>query len=109
MSEHLQPRVETSRRAARHLPIAAINSDEHKVVPPSASDAARFVPVSYTRKLAPVERLPTGSRPRPRARGPFVSTTDVSIAATCSAACPFKGSGCFAEAGFTRFMARKLD
>ena len=51
-----------------------------------------------------------GRNLRPKARrSPFVSTTDVSIAATCRDACPFKGGGCFAEAGFTRFMARRLD
>lgn len=68
--------------------------------PPSAAEAPRFVPVSYNRKLVPVERLPIGSRPRPRARGPFVSGT---------AARPFRGRGRFAEAGFTRFTAQKLD
>jgi hypothetical protein len=96
----------TAPHAATHLPVLR-SSAEHP--PPSAAGTARFVPASYNRKLAPVERLPTGSRLRPKPRAPFVSTTDVSIAATCSNACPFKGGGCFAEAGFTRFMARKLD
>jgi hypothetical protein len=109
MTGHVQPLATMSRRASRRLPIIATNSTEHNVVPPSAAGAARFVPISFNRKLAPVERLPTGSRLRPRARGPFVSTTDASIEATCTATCPFKGSGCFAEAGFTRFTARKLD
>lgn len=107
---HMPGATATVPHAATSVHLAVLHSSaEHPSPLPSAAGAARFVPVSYNRKLAPVERLPTGSRPRPRARGPFVSTTDVSIAATCSAACPFKGSGCFAEAGFTRFTARKLD
>jgi hypothetical protein len=109
MTGHVQPLATTSRQALRHLPGIASNSAGRNLVPPSALGAARFVPVSFNRKLAPVERLPTGSRLRPRARAPFVSTTDTSIAATCSEACPFKGSGCFAEPGFTRFKAREFD
>lgn len=109
MTGHIQPLATMSRRASRCLPIIATNSTEHNLVPLSAAGAARFVPVSHNRKLAPIERIPTGTRPRPRTRGPFVSTTDVSIAATCNDACSFKGGGCFAEAGFTRFTARKLD
>jgi hypothetical protein len=92
--------------ASTHLPILC-SSVEH--LPLRARGAARFVPRSHNRKLAPVERLLTGGRLRPKARAPFVATTDVSIATTCSDACPFKGRGCFAEAGFTRFMARRLD
>ncbi len=96
--------------AATRLPVLH-SSGELPPIPgaPGAPGAAQFVPTSHNRKLAPVERIPTGSRPRPRARRPFVSATDVSIAATCSAACPFKGRGCFADAGFTRFKARELD
>ncbi|WP_437796479.1 DUF7227 family protein [Sorangium sp. So ce693] len=96
-------------RAAMRVHLLVRHGSTEPPPPPSAAGASRFVPVSYNRKLALIERLPTGSRLRPRARGPFVSTTDVSIVATCSATCPFKGSGCFAEAGFARFTARKLD
>lgn len=104
------PATTTATRAARrtHLPVLH-SSAEHSPLLPGAAGAARFVPMSHNRKLAPLDRLHTGGRPRPRARGPFVSTTDVAIAATCSEACPFKGGGCFADAGFTRFTARKLD
>lgn len=110
MSKPVRPLATTTvRRAPRYLPILTTSSLEHNPAPPNVAGAARFVPVSYNRKLAPVDLLSTGGRPRPRARCPFVSTTDVSIAATCSDACPFKGGGCYAEAGFTRFTARKLD
>lgn len=102
-------RTMAASHAARRVHLPVRHGSTEPSPRPNAADAARFVPVSYNRKLAPVERLPTGSRPRPRARGPFVSTTGVSIATTCSAACPFKGRGCFAEAGFTRFTARKFD
>ena len=103
------PATTTTRRAPTHLPIITTSSVEHHHAPPSAAGAARFVPKSLNRKLASVELIPTGGRPRPQARGPFVSTTDASIAATCSSACPFKGSGCFAQGGLTQFTAKRLD
>lgn len=103
-----RPAATTAPRVATRLPMLPSSAEDPPLLP-GAAGTARFVAMSHNRKLAPVERLPTGSRLRPRARAPFVSTTDVSIAATCGAACPFKGSGCFAEAGFTRFQARQLD
>ncbi|MGK3998867.1 hypothetical protein [Sorangium sp. So ce1024] len=100
----------TALRAAIRVHLLVRHGSTEAPAPPaSAARAARFVPASYNRKLVSVERLPTGSRPRPWARGPFVSATDVSISATCSAARAFRGGGRFAEAGFTRFTAQKLD
>ncbi|WP_438033733.1 DUF7227 family protein [Sorangium sp. So ce204] len=107
MSEHVQPLATTARRVGTHLQILTTSSES--AAPLLAASAARFVPMSHNRKLAPVERLPTGSRPHPRAQRPFVPTTDVAIAVTCSDACAFKSGGCFARAGFARFKARELD
>ncbi|WP_438040256.1 DUF7227 family protein [Sorangium sp. So ce128] len=107
MSEHVQPLATTARCVATHLPILTTSSES--AAPLLATGAVRFVPMGHHRKLAPVERLPTGSRPHPRAQRAFVPTTDVAIAVACSDACPFRSGGCFAKAGFTRFKARELD
>lgn len=71
--------------------------------------AVSFQPKSRNRKLGPVDLVPTDARPRPVARAPFVASTYVSIAATCSSACPFKDNGCFIQHGPTRGLAGKLD
>jgi hypothetical protein len=44
-----------------------------------------------------------------RTAGPLVASTYVSIERTCPASCPFKGAGCYAEAGFTRVLGQRLD
>lgn len=71
--------------------------------------AASFQPKSCNRKLGPVALVPTAGRPRPEAHPPFVASTYVSIASTCSSACPFKGNGCFIQHGPTRALASSLD
>ena len=55
---------------------------------------------SANRKLAPqaVEIAKSG-RPRNMPRGPYVTSTYVSIAATCPDSCRFKGAGCYAQEG----------
>lgn len=76
--------------------------------------AAQFEPKSYNRKLAPTDLQPHSIRPRIVPQRPFVSATDVSIQATCSDSCPFKGApgadgGCYVDAGFTAIKAERLD
>jgi len=56
-----------------------------------------------------VEQLPGRTRPGLKPSPPFVAVTNASIAATCGTACPFKDAGCYAQAGITRFVARRLD
>jgi hypothetical protein len=74
------------------------------------SGAARFHMKSCNRKLSPVELVDIGGRrKRLEPRGPFCCSTYVSIAATCSSACPFKGNGCYVQAGFTGRAVRQLD
>lgn len=72
--------------------------------------AARLHSKSANRKLSPVDLVDVGSaRPRPIPRGPFCCSTFVSIEATCSSACPFKGAGCYVQDGFTGVAVRQLD
>lgn len=77
----------------------------------AARGTAKFHPVSVNRKLAPVDLVwfPGQPRRRPIARGPFVSSTYSSIAATCPDSCAFKASGCFASEGFTKIAGQKMD
>jgi hypothetical protein len=71
---------------------------------------ARMQLASANRKLSPVDLVDVGgSRKRPIPRGPFCCSTYVSIEATCSSACPFKGAGCYVQAGFTGRAVRQLD
>jgi hypothetical protein len=76
--------------------------------------AVRFEPVSANRKLAPSGWTPAEVRPRPHALGPFCATTSVSIEATCPATCVWKSTpghqgACYAQAGFSVFLGRRLD
>lgn len=72
--------------------------------------AAALYPVSTNRKLAPVEmQKNTTDRLRPVAVGPFVSSTYVSIKATCPDTCSFKGNGCYVTEGFTKGLSDELD
>jgi hypothetical protein len=75
----------------------------------SSSAASRFVAAARNPKLAPVIYEPTATRPRPAPAAPYVCSTMTSIAATCPGRCRFKGHGCYAQAGFLSFTARKLD
>jgi len=65
---------------------------------------------SSNRKLAPQQQLkfPGGWR-RNVPLGPFVTTTYVSIAATCPDSCSFKNNGCYVQAGATAKHGRALD
>jgi hypothetical protein len=76
----------------------------------SSSGGARFVPETCNRKLAPTDRSRRANGKRGlKALPPFVSITDVTIAATCSDECPFKSSGCYASEGFTKRTGQQLD
>ncbi len=71
---------------------------------------AYFVACAPNRKLAPVDMVAnTTSRLRPVSRGPFVSSTYVSIDATCRDECVFKRGGCYVRSGFTGNLASRLD
>lgn len=71
---------------------------------------ARFAMKSANAKLSPVELEATdGIRSRPVPQGPFCCATSTSIEATCDDSCPFKGNGCFADAGFTRIQSVKMN
>lgn len=64
---------------------------------------------SENRKLAPVVMDDVGmARKRPRAVGPFCSSTFVPVANTCPP-CPFKGNGCMAESGYTGRPNRRIE
>jgi hypothetical protein len=76
--------------------------------------AALFVEATANPKLAPVDHVPARSRDRPVPVGPFVSTVATPIGLTCPNTCPFKSTagrlnGCYAEAGFTRFMNARME
>jgi hypothetical protein len=76
----------------------------------TAVGAASFQAKSRNRKLSPVIQVPGGSRPRPIAKGPFITSSYVSIAATCSDGCIWKRTGaCYASAGATKGPMAKLD
>jgi hypothetical protein len=63
---------------------------------------------SSNRKLAPQrQEVARNGRIRNVAIGPFVSSTYVSIAATCPSSCRWKNNGCYAQTGFTRFHMDK--
>ncbi len=75
---------------------------------------ARFTPRTSNGKLNPVRWTRTRTRPRPAPVGPYCSVTSVSIAATCSARCPFLSTPghpgpCYVQAGFQKFHADALD
>lgn len=58
-------------------------------------------PASSNRKLAPQRQVDVDGRQRNVPIGPFVSSTYVSIEATCPTDCPYRGNGCYAQAGMT--------
>lgn len=65
---------------------------------------------SENRKLAPVVMDDVGmARRRPRAVGPFCSSTFVPVAQTCPSTCPFRGNGCMAESGYTGRPNRRIE
>jgi len=79
--------------------------------PPPPDAGVRIARATANKKLAPL-RYEKGTelvplRPVPVA--PFCAATSVSIDATCQDSCPFKGNGCFADAGFTRIQSKKMD
>lgn len=72
--------------------------------------AARVKLKSANRKLSPVDQVDIGgTRKRPVPRGPYCCSTYLSIAATCSSACPLKNGGCYVQAGFTKRTIAQLD
>lgn len=104
-------------RANRRVPSLVIDAPVRRqpirnlVAPSKVGLAARFLPVSVNRKLAPVKLIQFAGQPRPRpiAQGPFVSATYASIEATCPDSCAFKRSGCFADSGFTKMTGQHMD
>lgn len=68
-----------------------------------ADQPVSFQPASSNRKLAPQREVKVGRRIRNVPIGPFAASTYVSIEATCPSSCPYKGSGCYAQAGMTVF------
>lgn len=56
---------------------------------------------SSNRKLAPQRQINVDGRMRNVAIGPFVASTYVSIESTCPRDCPYRGNGCYAQAGMT--------
>jgi hypothetical protein len=76
---------------------------------PSAGSVS-FRPKSENRKLSPVHQIrAAGRNPRLVAQKPFVSSTYVSIAATCPDNCAFKTGACYVMSGITGITGRKLD
>ncbi|HKY50814.1 MAG TPA: hypothetical protein VJP45_06120, partial [Candidatus Limnocylindria bacterium] len=65
---------------------------------------------SSNRKLAPQlqRKFPNGWR-RNEPQGPYVTSTYVSIAATCPDSCRFKNNGCYDQAGPAAKHARARD
>lgn len=68
-----------------------------------------FQPRSCDRKLAPQRQVRVGKWRRNEPLGPYVSSTYVSIAATCPDTCSFKGNGCYVQSGPASRWANRLD
>jgi hypothetical protein len=68
-----------------------------------------FQKKSCDRKLAPQRQVRVGKWRRNEPLGPFVSSTYVSIAATCPDTCSYKGNGCYVQSGPASRWAQKLD
>lgn len=88
----------------------------------TAIGAASFQAKSLNRKLSPVEFDPDEvaliaaglkpGRPHPRAVGPYISSSYVAMAATCSPACPLRpeaSGGCYGPTGLTKGLVARLD
>jgi len=79
--------------------------------PGGGGGPARFQERSSNSKLSPVR---VGGKRHWKRRsitpiGPFVSSTYVSIEATCSPRCPFKGDGCYVDSGYTRVHSIEMN
>ena len=72
---------------------------------------ATFQPKSMNSKLSDIELIPYGSNRRfqTKAHAPFVSSTYVSIEATCPSACRFKDAGCYVQVGNAALPMQRLD
>lgn len=69
-----------------------------------------FAQMSCSAKLAPVSTgHGAGGGKSLRAKGPFCSSTYVSISATCPSTCTFRDNGCYAQTGASRRIMQKLD
>lgn len=65
---------------------------------------------SENRKLSPVVLDDVGGdRLRPRAVGPFCSSTFAPVSQTCPRGCAFRDNGCMAQAGYTGRPNRRLE
>jgi hypothetical protein len=82
---------------------------------PSQGGPARVYYASHDRKLSPVEMVDVQQsrgayqRRRPIRRGPYVSSTAVSIQATCPSSCAFRAGACYAMSGFPGAASRAFD
>lgn len=92
---------------ARSAELVAAATDQPA---PRRGSPVSLQPASANRKLAPQrEVLLDNGRTRFEPVGPYVSSTYVSIAATCPDSCAFKGAGCFASAGASHLTMRRLN
>lgn len=66
-------------------------------------------PRSANRKLSPQRVELVGKLKRNVPLGPYVTSTFVSIQATCPDSCAFKENGCYATSGITVALMRNLD
>lgn len=93
------------RRIGRQLPIEKWDTRETTL----ECGAAVLHLRSFNRKLGPVEMVETHTRPRPVAMPPYVASTYLPIRQTCPSSCAFKGAGCYASEGWTRFQVERLE
>lgn len=76
----------------------------------SSGGGASIQPGSANRKIAPQrEDRANNGRRRLVPVGPFVTTTYVSIKATCPSSCPFRSGACYALAGMAHLNGNMLD
>lgn len=92
----------SSRRA---IPIEGWKTREHTL----ACGAAVLHLRSFNRKLGPVELVETDGRARPVSMPPYVASTYLPIRHTCPSSCSFKGNGCYATSGFTKFQIDRIE
>ncbi len=68
--------------------------------------------ISANRKLSNVTHVAVAGRPRKKIVPPKTgraSSLFLSIEATCSNSCPFKGRGCYVQAGANKKLVKRLD
>jgi hypothetical protein len=105
----LQVVIDRPRRGRRALAVYLQGNGKLRGWPGAASIQLRSVNRKIT-AVDTVELKATGLfRVRLSPRAPFTCTTYASIEATCPTSCDFKGSGCYAQTGYTRFAGIRLD